>query len=797
MRNFILYALKKASLIVVFLFLFTWMVTGIRGSEEEDRKDAERRALEETVKTLEELSGAKREKIANLLGEGKQYYLEGEFQEAVAVFTRVLAKDPENKIARRYVLRAREAFKLEQEQTIRLEKEEYRAVSFKERRIEAQKERLAKFHLQKGERYYSSQKVKLAIKEWEKVLSIQPENIEAQERILRVKHELGEKGREAENEEKASNLIRLGRLYFRQGEYNQAIAEWQKVLNLVPENHPDYTTAESCIHVGEIYKTKQAEKGAAARKDITARSTIVGITESSIRPRRKKWEVEEEISVEGEEPAAGRKLQEKTQQIVSVDFDNAHIRTVLKYLSGLSGLNIVLDESVFPVGEELMPGQTSPRLEIHLNNLPLIQALETILRVKNLVYRIEENLVWITTRERMAMERLQTKVYDLLRAVTGEVTFEMPEGFGEGGESAIEEGIFGEEGEGAEPTAISAESFIDLLKASIPEVAGSVMKFDERTGTLIVRNTPTNLKVLEEIIRKIEAPPMQVSIEARFIAIAAEDLRQLGVEYEYIRVGLGEQGDIDIDRDIGYGIDLPHVSDIGGASLFSEGEGLTSSYTKLNPTEFRMLLDAIEKTNSSKVLSAPKIMTRNLQEAVIRVVEEYRFPDYDAYQEFYYIQWWDINDDGIPDYAFQGVTLVPTSFVVTEVGIILTVTPDIGSDMRTITLTIVPEVRRLGDWVDFETILPIAGTTTSYIRYYRVHWQRIDTQIVVGDGETIVLGGLIEDEEHENVYKVPILGSIPILGRLFRRTVTTSQKNSLLIFITTHLVKPTGERYRG
>ena len=797
MRNFILYALKKASLIVVFLFLFSWMVTGIRGSEEEDRKKAERRALEETVKTLEELSSVKGEEIANLLGEGKQYYLEGEFQEAVAVFTRVLAKDPENKIARRYVLRAREAFKLEQEQRIRLEKEEDRAVSFKERRIEAQKERLAKFHLEKGERYYSSQKVKLAIKEWEKVLSIQPENIEAQERILRVKHELAEKGREAENEEKASNLTRLGRLYFRQGEYNQAIAEWEKVLNLVPENHPDYTTAESCIHVAEIYKTKQREKGAAARKDITARSAIVGVTESSIHPKRKKGEVEEEIPVDGEEPVAGTKLQEKTQQEVSVHFEDAHIRTVLKYLSELSGLNIVLDESVFPGGEGLMPGQTSPRVTIDLDDLPLIEALKTILRAKNLVYRIEENLVWITTRERMAMERLQTKVYDLLRSVTGEVTFEMPEGFGEGGESAIEEARFGEEGEAAGPTAISAESFLDILQESVSWPSGSVMKFDERTATLIVRNTPTNLEVLEEIIRRIEAPPMQVSIEARFIAIATEDLRQLGVEYEYIRLGLGEQGDIDISRAGGHGIVFPHVSDVGGDYLFSPGEGLTSSYTKLDPTEFRMLLDAIEKTSSSKVLSAPKVMTRNQQEAVIKVVEEYRFAETDAYEEFYYVRWWDTNGDGIPDYAFQGVTLMPTSFEVTEVGIVLTVTPDIGADMRTITLTVVPEVRRLGDWVEYETLLPIAGTTTSYIRYRRIHWQRIDTQIVVGDGETIVLGGLIEDEEHEIVSKVPLLGSIPVLGRLFRRTVTTSQKSSLLIFITTHLVKPTGERYRG
>ena len=769
LRNFILYAFKKASLIVVLLFLFSWMVTGIRGSEEEDRKEAETRALEETVKTLEELSSAKGEEIANLLGEGKQYYLEGEFQEAVAIFTRVLAKDPENKIARRYVVRAREALKLEQERRIRLEKEEDRAVSFKERRIEAQKERLAKFHLQKGERYYSSQKVKLAIKEWEKVLSIQPENIEAQERILRVKHELGEKGREAENEEKATNLIKLGRLYFRQGEYDQAIAEWQKVLNLVPENHPDYAVGESCIHVAKIYGTKQKQKEATARKDITARSIIAGVPESWIRPERKKGEVEEEIPVKGEEPVARTKLQEKTQQIVSVHFANAHIRTVLKYLSGLGGLNIVLDESIFPVGEQLMPGQTSPRVTIDLDDLPLIEALTITLRAKNLVYRIEENLVWITTTEGMAMEKLQTKVYNLLRAITGPVVITLPD-FDEGGD---------------EPTTVTSDAALDILRVAVDWPTGSAMQFDERTGTLIIRNTPTSLGVLEEIMRKIERVPMQVSIEAKFIDISTADLRQLGVEYPYIRVGLAD-----------YTIQLPYMQALGGRPMFTAGEGLNLSYTKLDPIQFRILLDAIEETGSSKVLSAPKVVTRNLQEAELKVVEQYTFPEGGSFQEFYYIHWTDVDDDGDLD-PVQGVDLVPTSFVVTEIGITLTVIPDIGSDMRTITLTVRPVVRRLGDLVTYQTILPMAGPVAGYVRYRIIHSQNIDTRIVIGDGETIVLGGLIAEEEHEIVTKVPFLGDIPLLGRLFRRTATTSEKNSLLIFITTHLIKPTGERYRG
>jgi type II secretory pathway component GspD/PulD (secretin) len=449
---------------------------------------------------------------------------------------------------------------------------------------------------------------------------------------------------------------------------------------------------------------------------------------------------------------------------------------------------------VFPEAEaQPAEGQTSPRITIDLQDLPLIEALRVILRAKNLAYRMEENLIWLTTPERMAAEKLVTKIYSLLRAVTGVVEIERPDPEeededDEGRRLGQEEE--GEEGE-TEETTIAAETVVATLEASIAKPEGSFMYFDERTGNLVVRNTLTNLAILEELIRQIEGAPMQVSIEARFITISTNELRQLGVEFPYLRIALGTKGSLDIDRDTGYGTDLSYVTGEG----FTQGQGLALSYTKLNPTQFQMFLDAIEKTESINLLSAPRVMTRNQQEAEIKVVDEYRFAE--DWETFYYIYYADFDGDGINE-PHQGVTIVPSTFEdePTEIGIILTVTPDIGGDMN-ITLKIKPIINEFLGWV----VYGVGGQADddiaeNYVQLERIHESKIKTQIVVADGETIVMGGLIEEASSETLKKVPFLGDIPILGRLFSRTATTNDKKSLLIFITTHLVKPTGERYR-
>ncbi len=102
--------------------------------------------------------------------------------------------------------------------------------------------------------------------------------------------------------------------------------------------------------------------------------------------------------------AAKNRMEQKAQQVISVHFENAHIRSVLRYLSKKGGVNIVLDERVFSEDRKVIEGVISPRIRIDVEDLPLIEVLTVILRAKRLIYRIEENLIWITTPERMVLK---------------------------------------------------------------------------------------------------------------------------------------------------------------------------------------------------------------------------------------------------------------------------------------------------------------------------------------------------------------------------------------------------------
>ncbi len=784
---------KQTCALFLISLLFAPAAASTKDSEEKAAGQAEKKAVQDTKKSIEELSAERENKIENLFKEAIRDYNEGNFKRAEGIFRQILIVVPENETARSYLKKMQKAVKQKEKEDLRKLAAEKRQVLSKEKKkitTRSRKERLAVIHIRKGDGYYRSHKLSSAIKEWEKALSICPESEEAKSKLLKVKYEIEKKEKEAENEKLASTLIGRGRVFFKNGKYEEAINEWKKILDIVPGNHPDYQRAELWIHSAEVNKLRMEKRKAILKKDLSERTAIIGVSETWLLRQKEHKETggeEKEGKAEGEITAKESEIEEKADQIVSVHFENAHIRSVLRYLSEVGGVNIVLDEQVFPEDAQVSEGQTSSRVTIDLDNLPLIQALEAILKGKILRYRLEKNLIWITTPERMAVERLETRIYTILTSGTRGVVFERPEEEEEGEKEGARRLGEEEEEEGGGTTAEAEGTLINTIEQVVPWPEGSYKKFDERTSTLIVRNTPTNLKILEALIRQIEEEPMQVSIEAKFVTISTNDLRQLGIQYPYLRIGLGSKGNVDVARDGAYGISFPYVT--GEDDQFPQGKGITMSYTKFGPTQFQMIIDAMKGFASTNLLSSPKVMTKNQQEAEIKVVKEYRFPDDDSWETFYYLY---RTQTG---FNSQGATIVPTSFSEpTEIGIMLTVKPDIGTD-RNITLQIRPIFNEFLGWTVYGAGVTGEDDEVNYVQFAKIYEQDIDTQIIVGHGETVVMGGLIKEKSGNTVKKVPFLGDIPILGRLFRRTATQSEKKSLLIFITTYLVKPTGERY--
>jgi len=199
----------------------------------------------------------------------------------------------------------------------------------------------------------------------------------------------------------------------------------------------------------------------------------------------------------------------------------------------------------------------------------------------------------------------------------------------------------------------------------------------------------------------------------------------------------------------------------------------------LTGTQYSAVLHALMEDKQTKTLSAPRVTTLNNQTATIKIVTEFVYASrYEAS-----VVRKDLNSDG--DFIDSGETKfvnVPQDFVTKDLGILLHVTPSVGYDLRTITLALKPEVseKKTDDSFGGEVTLP------------RFTTRNLETSVVIENGETVMLGGLMKDTTTKTRTKVPFFGSLPVVGALFRKEGDAVERSNLLIFVTAQLVNPSG-----
>lgn len=434
-----------------------------------------------------------------------------------------------------------------------------------------------------------------------------------------------------------------------------------------------------------------------------------------------------------------------------------------------------------------------PTVTIKLRNVSFYDAIRFITENVNLTYRIEANAVVITPQGAV-VGPIVTRLFPVNPSLVG-VIVEREE-FDDSGRT----GEFVEiRGRGTRIQRADVKVFFE--KAGVQFPRGTSITYNPATSTLIVANTLENLDRIETILNQIDDIPPQVEIEARFIEVAESDLEELGLEwiltddYEIATKDgnntLAGQQTIQINQDsaggskglrffgLGSAGTDPMVRAADGAQSFV-GNILTFASVLTNP-EMEVILHAISQHGGANVLSAPKVTTMNGEVATIEVVQEILYPT-EFESEVTVIEGGDSPDR-------QVVTIIPGSFEKREVGVILKVTPSVAPDGQTIELNLFPRVDELLDWMDyggsfegqeFTILQPVFAS------------RNVETRMSVWDGQTVVMGGLITERLVTIDDKVPILGDIPILGRLFRNKGELSEKQNLLIFVTANIVDRAG-----
>ncbi|MCG8429917.1 MAG: hypothetical protein MJA29_01915, partial [Candidatus Omnitrophica bacterium] len=603
--------------------------------EKEELRQARLQAKEEARKVRIEEEAARREE-ARQIKEKRRLEKEKQRQE-------VLAKRQARHLRRQEERLAREEAKRKEKELARQRKEE---------------ERLAREEAKRKEQELAQQR-----KEEERVALAAARRREEMARAASQQKHVEDAAKVAKIEKIWKESLRLYKL----GMFEEAVQGFQEVVVLEGNPRIKYTPeAKRLIEEAEqkIIERDQAKKKLATINEVenVEREMLQEVLNRQVapyvEPPQKQVALNEDTLIEP--PVIRKKLARKR---VTMDFDKVSLKSVMRFLSQESGINYVASQKVLNL---------DPVVTARFTDATLEEVTKYVTKSLGLVYRIDKEVIWIADPEEIANEPMETRVYYLRKGGGLFTEFSPVSGGGDtglGGSSASVNKIY---------------TIEDTLKEMIPWPGDAKLTYDKRLNALIVRNTPQNLQMMEDILYNLDIEPCQILIEARFIEVDVTDINDLGLEWTLPADFATDKKDGALKMGIGSG------SGIDFSDFTRAAEGLNFTYKGvLTEPQFNVVLHALEESKKIKTLSSPRITTLNNQMASIKVVDEWIYP---TRYEFEVVQS-DVNGDG--DFNDAGETVyknVPKDFLRRDVGILLKVIPAVGADRRTVSLSLIPEV---------------------------------------------------------------------------------------------------------
>lgn len=633
-----------------------------------------------------------------------------------------------------------------------------------------------------------------------------------------------------DRQKSVSQMYKEAREWYKLKDYDRAKALFDAIL----EKDPYHKGAVRHINMLESKRYRLAESERHARRQ----EMLTDVSRSWSPPLRDQILLPAEGPDGATTPAIGgsERLLEKMRNIIipSVEFRAANINDVVDFLVKASiagdpeqvGVNIVLnldvpnevssapvsssssdwsddgwgDYDMMDMGMSAAPSTPGVRaVTLNLRRISMLDAIKYITEVAGLKYRVEDTVVMITPMN-APIGQIVTRMYPVQPSIIDVIINR------EGSTQTQDRDDFTSIGR-INVTKSDVKEFFQNAGVQFP--AGASITYNSTISQLIVANTADNLETFERILKQLNVIPYQVEIEARFIEVAQNDLEELGLQwilndnYEFATKADGQRMQVNANssgftqglRFFGQNTDngaISAISTVGKAVNQTMLGGILSASSVLTNPEVTVVLQALSQHGGSDLLSAPRVTTRSGVNAQIQVVKEIIYPT-----EFEVTQ---------PTIQSEGSlvtppTVTPGEFVTRETGVILNVTPTVGPDGYTIDLIMAPEVAELVDWIQYGSEISlttgvVGARETSTFMFNMPQpvfsSRNVTTSIVIWDGQTVVMGGLIREELTTYKDKVPILGDIPILGWFFRSEGQYSQKMNLLIFVTARLVDPAG-----
>ncbi len=542
--------------------------------------------------------------------------------------------------------------------------------------------------------------------------------------------------------------------------------------------------------------------------------------------------------------------------VSELDPNKKGINFVIRKPRGGAGGDAGLDaDAAAGLGAAPDPGSLRIR-ELRLRNVPLAEALKYITEQTRLRYKVDDFAVTLVpgTETDEDLFTRNFRVPPNLLSLLGGGAPGADEG---GGDDPFAPGA----GAGGTRTLTPRRSETELLKdngVTFPE--GASAKFFAGSSTLNVRNTPTNLDLVEQIVGTlVEQTPKQVKISTKFVEISQENTDELGFDWIVSPFGLSANqvflgggtvgsGQARTNADfIGTvaGVNLPgvpaatgtEVTDIitGGtrsgdgainrnsidavlnnpnrtAQRASPAPGIAALTGLFSDGQVQLIMRGLAQKKGTDLMTAPSITARSGEKALIEIIREFIYPtEYEPPELPNSIGGGVGGGDGGLGGGNAGIFPVtpatPTSFETRNTGVTLEIEPTIGSNDMVIDLRFAPDIVEFEGFVNYGSPIQSPATdflgnpTTVTITENRIEMpvfssRRVTTALTIFDGYTVAVGGLMREDVQTVEDKVPILGDIPIVGRLFQTKAENRIKSNLIIFVTAQIIDATGRPLR-
>ena len=625
------------------------------------------------------------------------------------------------------------------------------------------------------------------------------------------------------------DLLTVGRAQYLNGDYDGAAATFKEV------EARDANNSEA-----KLFQTRIAEilGGIHAQNQYKTRQQMLTEVDQSWE-RPKVFDINKNTTAQVEN-TSGILQKMKSIVIPQVNFAGMELTRVIDTLSELS-----VEYDPEQVGVNIVPlfdaNQSNPRVNISLRNLNLDRILEFVTQQVNFAYTIGSDAVTVDASDATGGESSNiTEFFPISRATMIRLT-----GFRDGGGSSgggpVDPFAAPSSGGSSAPSqndeVQALQSFFQSAGVNF-DVPGAGLAFDGEQ--LIVTQTSRNLERMRVILRNYNEVK-QVEIESKFLEVQQGDLEELGFDWTvndgaydlfdntggpildnngqqaqaYNRTGQSQNRNLSSAFTSGLAASAVRIN--GDIAAVNAAPSLTSVIdlaTRATDTftatgwsvagaDVELAIRALSRKTGSDLMSAPKVTVLSGKRATITVAQELRYPEsYGDIESTVSSSGGSSSLTGSTKGSAISITAgTPQDFVTRNVGVEMTVTPNVEND-DTISLILEPRVTEFEGFVEYggpSVALDGSGTTVTvpagfYQPIFSV--REITTEVTVFDGATVVMGGLTRDEVKTVNDKVPVLGDIPGIGRLFRTEGESRQKRNLLIFVTANLVSPGGSPAR-